>query len=129
MNREQAEDLKAFEQRLMECVRFVRTRTKKWRFILVGVLLWFLLSLYIWWMDDNHYEGYWDMMSANKSLTASLLVLTLLYVFGVFERNNAANILTSRCQNVLYDYNMSCDQEGKLIIRRKPATVITSYPS
>ncbi len=37
-------------------------------------------------------EGYWDMMSANKSLTASLLVLTLLYVFGVFERNNAANM-------------------------------------
>ncbi len=23
--------------------------------ILVGVLLWFLLSLYIWWMDDNRY--------------------------------------------------------------------------
>ncbi len=72
----------------MECVKFVRARTRKWKckyfacmyvrrlirsnlvitVILIGALLWFLLSLYIWWMDDNHYVRVLPLHITDKEL-------------------------------------------------------------
>lgn len=65
-------DLKAFEQRLIECVSYTRNNTKKWKgaffsfgslllfnllvtALLVIVGLWVLVSIFIWWLDDTQY--------------------------------------------------------------------------
>lgn len=70
-------DLKAFEQRLIECVDFARTCTRKWMselhsnmhsheryawlssficaVLLLAVLVWFAVSIVVWWSDDTEY--------------------------------------------------------------------------
>lgn len=65
-------DLKAFEQRLMDCVAHVRGTAVKWKGgphrttatqfiallspVLIGItLLWFGVSLWIWWIDETNY--------------------------------------------------------------------------
>lgn len=121
MNREQTEDLKAFEQRLIECVSHSKTRTKKWKALFMVMMSWLVFSLCLWWVDDTEYSGYVEMMKGNKNLTLSCMVSFLLYLFGILDKCNASRIITSRCRRVLVDYNMSCDEQGKLILKRKPS--------
>lgn len=118
MNREQTEDLKAFEQRLMDCVAHVKRKSIKWKGLVVVVLLWVGLSIWGWWADTSEYKNYLEMLSSNKSLCVSLVLLFLIYILGFFDRHNAAHIITSRCKSVLHDFNMSCNDQGKLILKR-----------
>jgi len=88
-------DLKAFELRLTECVGHIRAKTRKWRLLLVAVCLWVVVSLWVWWKDDTVYVSYLDMLIVHWNLTLSLTALFLLYIFGIFDRNNAPNVYPS----------------------------------
>uniref|UniRef100_A0A182JD72 Transmembrane protein 188 n=1 Tax=Anopheles atroparvus TaxID=41427 RepID=A0A182JD72_ANOAO len=44
----------------------------------------------------------------------------ILFVFGIHKLVIAPQIITSRTRNVLAEYNMSCDETGKLIVRPRP---------
>lgn len=44
----------------------------------------------------------------------------LLFVIGIHKLVIAPQILTSRTRSVLNDYNMSCDDTGKLILKPRP---------
>lgn len=125
MNREQTEDLKAFENRLTECVNHIRVKTNKWRVLLVLVCIWTFVSLWLWWIDNTEHDSYWEMFTDHKSLSLSIIALFCLYLFGFIERNNATPIVMSRCRSVLQEYNMSCDEHGKLILKRKPTPKYT----
>ncbi|KAK7499004.1 hypothetical protein BaRGS_00009813 [Batillaria attramentaria] len=52
----------------------------------------------------------------------SCVVLLLLFLFGIHKRVVAPSIIASRCRHVLAEYNMSCDETGKLILKPRPAT-------
>ena len=73
----------------------------------------------------------WDPETAETSFQESLInhpffsvscsILFLLFLFGVHKRIVAASIIASRCRIFLAEYNMSCDDDGKLILKPRPA--------
>lgn len=125
--REQTEDLKAFEQRLTECVGYVEATTSKWRILIVIVLVWLVISIWNWWRDDTQYVTYLDMLKSNQSLSLCLITICIMYITGVFDRSRASKIITQRCRNVLRNYNISCDEQGKLILKRTPRQVVEPW--
>ncbi|KAL5466728.1 hypothetical protein EMCRGX_G030876 [Ephydatia muelleri] len=118
MNREQAEDLKAFEQRLTECVTHIKGQSRKWRVLLSMLSVCTAAFVINWWMDNSIYETYWDVLAAHKGMVAMIVVLFSFYVFGILDKYTAPQIVTSRCRKVLHDYSMSCDDHGKVILKR-----------
>lgn len=44
----------------------------------------------------------------------------MLFVFGIHKLVIAPQIITSRMRLVLADFNMSCDDTGKLILKPRP---------
>lgn len=53
--------------------------------------------------------------------TLSSLLLVLLFMMGIHKRVVCPSIVASRARQVLTDFNMSCDDTGKLILRPRPA--------
>lgn len=47
--------------------------------------------------------------------------LGLLFLTGIHKRVVAPSIITQRTRVVLADFNMSCDETGKLILRPRPS--------
>ena len=45
----------------------------------------------------------------------------LLFMMGIHKRVVCPSIVASRARQVLTDFNMSCDDTGKLILRPRPA--------
>lgn len=52
----------------------------------------------------------------------SFLITVSLFVMGIHKLVIAPQILTSRTRQVLNDFNMSCDDTGKLILKPRPTT-------
>lgn len=48
------------------------------------------------------------------------ILLVILLLTGVHKKVIATSIITSRARQVLTDFNMSCDDSGKLILRPRP---------
>uniref|UniRef100_A0A2K6GHE5 Nuclear envelope phosphatase-regulatory subunit 1 n=1 Tax=Propithecus coquereli TaxID=379532 RepID=A0A2K6GHE5_PROCO len=52
--------------------------------------------------------------------TISCITLTGLFFAGIHKKVLAPSIIAARCQTVLAEYNMSCDDTGKLILKPRP---------
>ena len=50
-------------------------------------------------------------------LTAPALAMLLLFLAGVHRRVIGTSILVSRTREVLFDFSMDCDDNGKLILK------------
>ncbi|KAG5839193.1 hypothetical protein ANANG_G00202370 [Anguilla anguilla] len=96
---EQAEDLKAFERRLTEYVSCLQPATGRWRMILIVVSVCTATGAWNWLIDP-------DTQKVRVSFFSSLVV--------------APSIIAARCRTVLAEYNMSCDDTGKLILKPRP---------
>lgn len=53
-------------------------------------------------------------------LTAFLSYPVIEFAFGVHKLVVAPHIITNRTRSVLSDFNMSCDDSGKLILKPRP---------
>ncbi|OXU18013.1 hypothetical protein TSAR_015559 [Trichomalopsis sarcophagae] len=51
-----------------------------------------------------------------KTIIISKVIL-ILFMVGIHRRVIATSIITQRVRNVLGDFNMSCDDTGKLILK------------
>ncbi|XP_030750142.1 nuclear envelope phosphatase-regulatory subunit 1 isoform X5 [Sitophilus oryzae] len=120
------EDLKAFERRLTEVIACLHPSTTRWR-ILAVVSLCVATGASQWIFDPET-----RVVSLSQSLsnhpffilsTVILMFLVIILLLGVHKRVIAGSIITSRTREVLRDFNMSCDDTGKLILRRRPANV------
>ena len=57
----------------------------------------------------------------------SALTMLLLFLAGVHRRVIGTSILVSRTREVLFDFSMDCDDNGKLILKpRQAETVVES---
>ncbi|XP_025115214.1 nuclear envelope phosphatase-regulatory subunit 1-like [Pomacea canaliculata] len=120
---EQTEDLKAFERRLTEVIDKLQPAARGWRLLLVVVSILTAVGAWAW---------LWDPRTSEVSFTQSLLyhpvfalscfVLLLLFLCGIHKRVVAPSIIAARCRLVLAEYNMSCDDTGKLILKPRPST-------
>lgn len=50
-----------------------------------------------------------------------MLFSVFLFMMGVHRKVIAPSIITARMRFVLSDFNMSCDDTGKLILKPRPA--------
>lgn len=51
------------------------------------------------------------------------LITVIIFLLGVHKRVIAASIITARAREVLCDFNMSCDDSGKLILKPRPTNI------
>jgi len=49
-------------------------------------------------------------------------IVVVLFLTGIHKRVVAPSIVASRARQVLSDFNMSCDDTGKLILRPRPSS-------
>lgn len=113
-----AEDLRAFEKRLTEVVSNLQPSMWRYRIMLVTLIVLTTFGAWTWLSDPqtakiSFHDSLWDHLI----FTASCLMLVLLFAFGVHKRIVASSIITARCRAVLCEYNMSCDDSGRLILR------------
>ncbi|MCL4144533.1 UNVERIFIED_CONTAM: hypothetical protein GTU68_022551, partial [Idotea baltica] len=52
--------------------------------------------------------------------TIAASILISLFFYGIHRKVVAPSIITSRTRSVLADFNMSCDDTGKLILKPRP---------
>ncbi|XP_030019981.1 nuclear envelope phosphatase-regulatory subunit 1 isoform X1 [Manduca sexta] len=115
-------DLKAFERRLTEVIACLQPATMRWRILLTVVSVCTAIAAYHWLMDPLT-----SVVTLTQSLwnhlffTFTSTFLVLLFVTGVHRKVVAPSIITARTRSVLNDFNMSCDDTGKLILKPRPA--------
>ncbi|KAL1128942.1 hypothetical protein AAG570_013476 [Ranatra chinensis] len=114
-------DLKAFERRLTEVIACLQPSTLRWRIVLAVISLCTAIGAW-YWLTDPHTSDVSFMQSLinHPFFATSSVVLFFLFVSGIHKRVIAPSIITSRTRLVLTDFNMSCDDTGKLILRPRP---------
>ncbi|XP_054286930.1 nuclear envelope phosphatase-regulatory subunit 1 isoform X2 [Macrosteles quadrilineatus] len=116
------EDLKAFERRLTEVIACLHPATLRWRIMLVIVSVFTGIGAFTWLSDPDTSEvSFMQSLLNHPFFTLSALILVVLCFMGIHKRVIAPSIITSRTRLVLSDFNMSCDDTGKLILRPRPA--------
>uniref|UniRef100_A0A4W5KEP3 Nuclear envelope phosphatase-regulatory subunit 1 n=1 Tax=Hucho hucho TaxID=62062 RepID=A0A4W5KEP3_9TELE len=115
---EQAEgsqhDLKAFERRLTEYVSCLQPFQ-----LLVSVCT--ATGAWNWLIDpDTQKVSFFSSLWNHPFFTISCITLIALFFAGIHKRVVAPSIIAARCRTVLAEYNMSCDDTGKLILKPRP---------
>jgi hypothetical protein len=149
-NMDQADDLKAFERRMVEIVSSLQPSIWRWRFILIILVLVTLLTFYglinnvsfsfscssastttssislsSITNDINNNKSYISTFVSNLFrneiyFSLSFSLLIFAFLFGIHRKIFASSIIISRFRYILADYNMSCDSGGRLIIKPRP---------
>ncbi|XP_015907251.1 nuclear envelope phosphatase-regulatory subunit 1 [Parasteatoda tepidariorum] len=117
------EDLKAFERRLVEVIAYYQPQTKRWRVMFIVVSLCTAMGAWQWLMDPLTTQvGFLQSLINHLFFTISSTVLIILFMMGIHRRVVAPSIIVSRVRQVLADFNMSCDDNGRLILKPRPTT-------
>ncbi|XP_032833529.1 nuclear envelope phosphatase-regulatory subunit 1 isoform X1 [Petromyzon marinus] len=132
---EQAEDLKAFERRLTEIISCLQPATGRWRMVLIVVSVCTATGAWNWITDPETQQlgllhghkpesalqvAFLVSLWNHSFFTVSCIVLIGLFLAGIHKRVVAPSIIAERCRTVLAEYNMSCDDTGKLILKPRP---------
>jgi len=111
------EDLMAFENRLTEIVENTKPSAIKWKAIFYSVSTFTLISAYFWVTDPTTYIVTLRMSLVNHPIFSCFLFLfILLFLTGITRRMAITSIIITRCREVLSDFNITCDDKGKLIL-------------
>ncbi|CAF3314216.1 unnamed protein product [Rotaria socialis] len=144
---DQADDLKAFERRMIEIVSSLQPSIWLWRFILLVLVLVTFITCYALMVDlsfswpsspssittppitkelknDKSYSSIFLFNLFRKEIyfTFSFGLLIFTFLFGIHRKMFASSIIIARFRYILADYNMSCDPTGRLVIKPRPAT-------
>lgn len=118
---EQAEDLKAFERRLTEYISCLQPATGRWRMLLIVVSVCTATGAWNWLIDpETQKVSFFTSLWNHPFFTISCITLIGLFFAGIHKRVVAPSIIAARCRTVLAEYNMSCDDTGKLILKPRP---------
>ncbi|KAK3880894.1 hypothetical protein Pcinc_014634 [Petrolisthes cinctipes] len=115
------EDLKAFERRLTEVIARLQPATTRWRMVLVMVAASTAFGAYLWLTDPITQDAtFFQSLLNHLFFTFAAFSLILLFILGIHKKVVSPSIITSRTRAVLVDFNMSCDDTGKLILKPRP---------
>lgn len=119
LNHQTNEDLKAFERRLAEIIACYQPQTKRWRAILLIAALTTSVTAFMW-LNDPQTKNVAFVESLHNHLffTFNYIGLIILFMLGIHKKVVAPAIIVSRIRQVLENFNMSCDQNGRLILKR-----------
>src|SRR5699024_10610549 len=99
----------------MDIITEMHPYSKRWTVILLISFLATMLGAFQWLTDPDTYEvsafeSFWN----HKFFTANCLILIgLFFPGGIHRRICAPSIVRSRVQEVIAQFNMSCDDTGK----------------
>ncbi|XP_044736168.1 nuclear envelope phosphatase-regulatory subunit 1 [Chrysoperla carnea] len=125
MEQTACEDLKAFERRLTEVIAHLQPSATRWRIILVIISICTAAGAWHWLTDpDTAAVPFMQSLWNHPFFAIASLSLMVLFAMGIHKRVIAPSIITARTRTVLGDFNMSCDETGKLILKPRP-TVTT----
>jgi len=125
---DQAEDLKAFERRLVEYISVIGPSSNKWRVVLLITCIVTAWMAWIWALDQRTSQvSFLYSLYNHKLFTMSLTTLITLFLFGAHKRIMVQSIILSRSKQVLQDFNMSCDERGRIILKPRPVQQMDSY--
>lgn len=119
-------DLRAFETRLTELVSELQPPTRRWRLLLALVTLLTLTGAVGLLTDETAYDPNESLLLAislrHPLFTGSLLLLLSLFIppVAIHRRISAPAIIRGRIQEVIGQFNMSCDDRGRLILMPHP---------
>uniref|UniRef100_A0A914MR76 Transmembrane protein 188 n=3 Tax=Meloidogyne incognita group TaxID=654580 RepID=A0A914MR76_MELIC len=113
------EDMLFFEHRLTEVIAGMQPRVRKWKAFLLILFVSTTFSAYYWILDPSLKSiSFFESLALHPLFTISISLLLILFiVFGVHKRVVAPRIIANRCSTVLSDFCLSCDEQGKLIVR------------
>ncbi|XP_063587105.1 nuclear envelope phosphatase-regulatory subunit 1 homolog isoform X2 [Penaeus indicus] len=115
------EDLKAFERRLTEVINRFQPSTVRWRMVLTVAVLSTAFGAYLLLTDPiTHSATLPQSLINHLFFTVAVFSLVLLFIVGIHKKVVFPSIITSRTRIVLSDFNMSCDDTGKLILKPRP---------
>ncbi|XP_054245520.1 nuclear envelope phosphatase-regulatory subunit 1 isoform X2 [Indicator indicator] len=115
------QDLKAFERRLTEYIACLQPATGRWRMILIVVSVCTATGAWNWLIDpETQKVSFFTSLWNHPFFTISCITLIGLFFAGIHKRVVAPSIIAARCRTVLAEYNMSCDDTGKLILKPRP---------
>ncbi|KAJ6633751.1 Nuclear envelope phosphatase-regulatory subunit 1 like [Pseudolycoriella hygida] len=115
------EDLKAFERRLTEVIACLNPSTLRWRIVLTIMSISTSIGAWYWLTDPRtSVVPLTESLLNHPIFTCATLLLIGLFLIGIHKLVIAPQILTSRTRSVLSDFNMSCDDTGKLILMPRP---------
>ncbi|VDO06236.1 unnamed protein product [Rodentolepis nana] len=118
---EPTEDLKVFERRLKEVVDGLHPKAKLWRIILFLSTLFLIISAYFWLVDPLTYQvKFLASLESHPCFVLGIFLMIALFSCGVHKKVVLPNIIAQRIRSVLVEYNMTCDNSGKLIILPRP---------
>ncbi|XP_010211703.1 PREDICTED: nuclear envelope phosphatase-regulatory subunit 1 [Tinamus guttatus] len=113
--------LKAFERRLTEYIACLQPATGRWRMILIVVSVCTATGAWNWLIDpETQKVSFFTSLWNHPFFTISCITLIGLFFAGIHKRVVAPSIIAARCRTVLAEYNMSCDDTGKLILKPRP---------
>ncbi|CAF0855547.1 unnamed protein product [Adineta steineri] len=134
---DQADDLKAFERRMIEIVSSLQPSIWRWRVILFILVVVTLVTCYALITDDNSTKSSSVNKSSDNSFLSTLYshllrkqvyfsisfsLLIFAFLFGIHRKMFSSSIIIARFRYILADYNMSCDSDGRLILRPRPTS-------
>uniref|UniRef100_A0A1I7UL84 Transmembrane protein 188 n=1 Tax=Caenorhabditis tropicalis TaxID=1561998 RepID=A0A1I7UL84_9PELO len=118
------EDLKFFEKRLTEVITYMGPSSTRWRvlvtIVIFAVIIGVTASKYLATEKWEYFQvPIIDMLiSTHLDFTLCVVVGLLLFgVLGVHRRIVAPTIIARRCREALSPFSLSCDHNGKLIVR------------
>jgi hypothetical protein len=132
---DQADDLKAFERRMIEIVSSLQPSIWRWRVILFILVVVTLITFYALITDDSSTKSSTVNKSSDNSFLSSLYshlfrkqiyfsisfsLLIFAFLFGIHRKMFSSSIIIARFRYILSDYNMSCDSDGRLILKPRP---------
>ncbi len=132
---DQADDLKAFERRMIEIVSSLQPSIWRWRVILFILVVVTLITFYALITDDSSTKSSPVNKSSDNSFLSSLYshlfrkqiyfsisfsLLIFAFLFGIHRKMFSSSIIIARFRYILSDYNMSCDSDGRLILKPRP---------
>ena len=135
---DQADDLKAFERRMMEIVSSLQPSIWRWRVILLILIVATSFAFYAFLTAQSSSTSspvnnqpssdsqtflsslYSSFFRAQIYFFLSLSLLIFAFFFGIHRKIFSSSIIIARFRYILADYNMSCDSDGRLILRPRP---------
>ena len=112
-------DLRAFERRITKAVQYLEPKSYRWRILLLLSVFFVMVSGYGF-ITNIQLDTNFSVVSAlyeNKVFAVALMFLGLLVLTGAHKRANTSAIILARNRQVLLEYNLSCNDKGKLIIK------------
>ncbi|XP_065827447.1 nuclear envelope phosphatase-regulatory subunit 1-like [Oscarella lobularis] len=116
---DQAEDLRVFEQRLMECISSLQPDAFKWKVFMVVLCVWTFVTGLGWLTDSESNLSLVESLVYHKGFSMGVGALAFLLATSLYQKALAPQIVARRCRSVLKEYNMSCDDSGRLIVKRQ----------